>query len=432
MSTVLAWLWLVLGAIFAIVAVTGFVPFPGGRRLRYVWDGVAIVGNELAPQTLVVAIVVASILAASGATEHAAGRVGGAATLLAVILLLVSQFRARSDGTVLERALATSMPAGFRSEIVPQRAAMLRTKVPFTEWLRPLRFDTDGIETIGDLEYGPHGALNTLDVMRGAGSGASPQPVLLHIHGGGLMFGRKNFEALPLLHHLARRGWIIVTINYRLSPAAKWPAHIEDAKRALAWIREHIAEWGGDPGFVAVTGGSAGGLLSGLLALTANEPRWQPGFEAIDTSVQAAVPLYTGYDVRDKTLVHLASQVMSRAEADDPVLWADASPVEHVRPDAPPFFIVNGTLDALVPIEEARSFVKRLAPVSQSPVVYAELQASHGFDAQHSLRAEHAVDAVHCFLEWAYSQWLRRSHAEGADPGLLPQDILHESRDHHA
>ncbi|MBL7660064.1 alpha/beta hydrolase, partial [Escherichia coli] len=91
-------------------------------------------------------------------------------------------------------------------------------------------------------------------------------------------------------------GWICVAINYRHSPRNTWPDHILDVKRALAWVKAHISEYGGDPDFIAITGGSAGGHLSSLAALTPNDPRFQPGFEEADTRVQAAVPFYGVYD----------------------------------------------------------------------------------------------------------------------------------------
>ena len=100
-----------------------------------------------------------------------------------------------------------------------------------------------------------------------------------------------------MLHELAERGWVCVAINYRLSPKATWPDHVVDCKRALAWVRDHIAEYGGDPSFVAVSGGSAGGHLAALVALTPNEPEWQPGFEDADTSVDACIPFYGVHDV---------------------------------------------------------------------------------------------------------------------------------------
>ena len=74
------------------------------------------------------------------------------------------------------------------------------------------------------------------------------------------------------MYHLAARGWVCVAINYRLSPQATWPDHLVDCKRALAWIREHIAEYGGDPDYVVVTGGSAGGHLTAMMGLTAERP----------------------------------------------------------------------------------------------------------------------------------------------------------------
>ena len=103
-------------------------------------------------------------------------------------------------------------------------------------------------------------------------------PVLLQIHGGGWVISNKDQQGQPLMCHLAARGWVCVAINYRLSPKATWPDHIVDCKRALAWVREHIAEYGGDPDYVVVTGGSAGGHLSAMMGLTANDPAVPAGF----------------------------------------------------------------------------------------------------------------------------------------------------------
>ena len=59
--------------------------------------------------------------------------------------------------------------------------------------------------------------------------------------------GDKRQQGIPLMHELIERGWVCVAINYRLSPRATWPEHVIDCKRALAWVHEHIAEYGGDP-----------------------------------------------------------------------------------------------------------------------------------------------------------------------------------------
>ena len=83
------------------------------------------------------------------------------------------------------------------------------------------------------------------------------------------------------MSRMVELGWICVSINYSKSPRSKFPAHIIDVKRAIAWVRENIADYGGDPDFIAITGGSAGGHLASLAALTPNDPMFQPGFENV-------------------------------------------------------------------------------------------------------------------------------------------------------
>ena len=161
------------------------------------------------------------------------------------------------------------------------------------------------------------------------------------------MTGNKRGQAHPLMSHLAELGWVCVAINYRLSPRSTWPDHIVDVKRAIAWTKEHIADYGGDPDWIAITGGSAGGHLSSLAALTPNDPRFQPGFEDADTRVQAAVPFYGVYDfTRSDGSIHplmvpmVAKQVfkLSRNEIEEP--FRNASPIAHIHQDAPPFFVL--------------------------------------------------------------------------------------------
>ena len=187
-------------------------------------------------------------------------------------------------------------------------------------------------------------------------------PVLFQIPGGAWTTGNKRGQAHPLMSHLAELGWICVAINYRHSPRNTWPDHIVDVKRALAWVKTHIAEYGGDPDFVAITGGSAGGHLSSLAALTPNDPRFQPGFEDADTRVQAAVPFYGVYDfTRFEDAMHpsmpelLEQMVIKQPHTTNREPYVDASPVNHVSADAPPFFVLHGRNDSLVPVEQARA-----------------------------------------------------------------------------
>lgn len=262
-----------------------------------------------------------------------------------------------------------------------------------------------------DISYGEFGSRNHLDIWRRPDlERAGPAPVLLQVHGGAWMVGNKRGQAHPLMSHLAELGWICVSVNYRLSPRSTWPDQIVDVKRAIAWTKENIAEYGGDPDWIAITGGSAGGHLSSLAALTPNDPRFQSGFEEADTRVQAAVPFYGFYDFTRDDAVHpmmpamMAKRVFKLSRAEVAEAFRLASPITHVSEDAPPFFVLHGTNDSLIPVEQARSFTARLREVSRQPVVYAELpRAQHAFDMFGSHRAAHTAVAVEQFLAEVYA-----------------------------
>jgi acetyl esterase/lipase len=251
------------------------------------------------------------------------------------------------------------------------------------------------------------------------------RPAVLQIHGGAWIIGDKREQGIPLLKLLASHGWVGFNANYRLSPSATWPDHLVDLKYAVAWIREHADEYGVDPDFIAVTGGSAGGHLTAMVALTANDARFQPGFEGADTTVQAAVPFYGVYDFtnRNGTMPDefvgrfLEPFVMKAFLSDDPELFASASPLDNVHADAPPFFVIHGDNDTLAPVEDARTFTKALGDVSDAPVFYLELKgAQHAFDVFSSVRTRRVIRATHRFLAVMHTRYKRGVSDEVAPP----------------
>jgi acetyl esterase/lipase len=277
--------------------------------------------------------------------------------------------------------------------------------------LRMLRIYRDYAHD-SNISYGEFGSANLLDIWRRPDLDPNGKaPVLFQIPGGAWTTGNKRGQAHPLMSHLAELGWICVAINYRHSPRNTWPDHIVDVKRALAWVKKHIAEYGGDPEFIAITGGSAGGHLSSLAALTPNDPQFQPGFEDADTRVQAAVPFYGVYDfTRFDDAMHpmmpglLVKSIVKQRPSTNPQPYVTASPIKHASVDAPPFFVLHGRNDSLVPVEQARAFVERLREVSNQPVAYAELPfTQHAFDIFGSARAAHAAVAVEQFLAEVYA-----------------------------
>ena len=233
---------------------------------------------------------------------------------------------------------------------------------------------------------------------------------------------------------LARHGWVGFNVNYRLSPAATWPDHLVDVKRALAFVREHADEYGIDPDFVAVTGGSAGGHLAAMMALTQGDPAYQPGFEDADTSVQACIPFYAVYDFtnRNGTMPDqfrdwfLQPLIVKAFYDEEPERFAAASPLDNLRSDVPPFLVVHGDHDTLAPVVDARAFVDQLRAVSDSSVHYLELRgAQHAFDMVTSVRSRRVVRAVERFLA---VQWQRHSPPlPGEEPVVAPPEESDES-----
>lgn len=230
-------------------------------------------------------------------------------------------------------------------------------------------------------------------------------PVLLQIHGGAWTqnYGSKNEQGLPLMNELAKRGWVCVAIEYRLSPRVTFPAPIIDCKRALVWTKQHIAEYGGRPDFIVVTGGSAGGHLSSLLSLTPNLPELQPGFEEADTTVQGCVPFYGIYDLLDRQKLQLNSAledylrdvVIKKSRSEAEALYTLMSPIDHINADAPPFLIIHGDKDSLTALGEAQYFASRLDEVSTQTVEFAEIPgAQHAFDVFPSLRSDFVMLGV--------------------------------------
>ncbi len=357
--------------------------------------------GELALQVVAVGAAVTVLFAAAGAFDAARGVVGLAMSFAAWGLLVVGHLRAQGARREVDDFARETGLAVDASDVSPSHG-----------FLRPFSMRRPGVRRVSNIAYGEvlpgdKGGRNLLDVVLPEDPGTG-RPILVQIHGGAWMIGDKREQGGPLMTHLASRGWVCFAVNYRLSPRAAFPAHVVDVKRALAWIRENAREYGGDPGFLAVTGGSAGGHLTALTALSQNDPTFQPGFESADTSVSAAVPFYGVYDFLDRAGIRgkqsmvdfLAKRVFQCRPEENPELWESASPINRIGPHAPPFFVVQGTHDTLVFVEEAREFVRALREKSHSAVHYLEMNGGqHAFDVFHSVRSQYAVRAVTAFLE---------------------------------
>lgn len=234
-----------------------------------------------------------------------------------------------------------------------------------------------------------------------------PAPVLIFVPGGAWVHGSRAIQGYAVLSRLAAQGWVCLSIDYRVAPHHRWPRHILDVKTAIAWARANVDKFGGDRNFIAVAGCSAGGHLSALAGLTANDPQYQAELpEGSDTSVDAVVGIYGRYDWEDRSTPErarfvdfLERVVVQRTIDRHPEVFRDASPIQRVTRNAPPFLVIHGSRDCVIPVEQARSFVERLRAVSRSQVGYLELPgAGHGFDLLDGARTGPTAHAIALFL----------------------------------
>jgi acetyl esterase/lipase len=366
---------------------------------------------ELAPHLLVLHVIGVAYFVWNDALEAWQGWVGlGLAAVSAYLLWGLVREQLRSH-EALDEALEEGIgPAEAHRNVVWKEFAF-----PFKLWSRKIR-------RIRNIPYAAPGTRRyKLDVWH-TPDADGPRPCFLYIPGGGWTVGisNKNQQGKPLLIEMASQGWVCFSMNYPVAPRSPFPAHIIAVKRAIAWIKEHAQEYGGDPAFLMVSGNSAGGHLSSLAALTANDPDYQPGFEDADTTVQAAAPLYGIYDFTGAMLPDLPAaarrhkqgmlrwlqlSIFRKSLKKSPEIFERGSPWHRVGDHAPPFFLVHGAMDTLALPVEARAFADRLRKVSKEKVIYAELpRTQHAFDQFLSIRSLYAVRAIARFGQWAYQK----------------------------
>jgi len=334
-----------------------------------------------------------------------------ASSIAGLAVVLVQSGHAKGH---VDRALVETLGDDYRERLSAAHTD-LDLSTPLRQLAMPFRLHDDEVEIIKDVAYAEHGKRGLLDIYRKKDTDVRDAPVLLQVHGGAWTLGSKDQQGIPLMLHMAARGWVCVAINYRLAPRDPFPAHLIDVKAAIAWIREHGPSYGADPAFIAITGGSAGGHLAALAALTPNDPEYQPGFEDVDTTVQAAVPHYGVYDFAGATGSKKAEQmrngflgprVLLKNPRTDLEEFEKASPLLRVSADAPPFFVVHGQHDSLVEVAQARTFVQALRDASKQSVAYAELPGTqHAFDVFPSIRSAHVVRGVDRFLRFTHDAW---------------------------
>lgn len=296
------------------------------------------------------------------------------------ISLLLILLLATACGNRDARATAIASPA---STTVPTREA---THAPASPTIAKtnLAMNTAPGATNRDVTYcTPDGVAQKMDVMYPRIIGEKPMPVAVYIHGGGWTSGDKSGGAGSFdTRLLLERGYIVASLNYRLAPAYKWPAQITDVKCAIRFLRAHATDLKIDPNKIGVWGGSAGGHLVAMLGTTDKRAGFDLG-EYLDQSsrVQAVVDLFGPADLPAMFTANaqvIAGRVFGSTSRDDPIL-IKASPVTYITPDDPPFLILQGDQDTVVPPEQSQILYDKLRAGGVPATLVIVKNAGHGF-----------------------------------------------------
>ncbi len=224
------------------------------------------------------------------------------------------------------------------------------------------------------------------------------RPAIVFIHGGGWTGGsRTSWSAL--IAPFAEHGYVGMAIDYDLSPVVRFPVALEECKEAVRWLRAHASDYHVDPNRIAVAGGSAGGELAALVALTSGDLRYEAGaFKNFSSTVKAAILYSADLDLTnfsetdDAILAYLGGSCSVQHE-----LCMQASPQAHLGGQLPPIFIGHGNADEDVPYSQSTRFVAGYRKAHGNIIAFTAEEGPHAYAAEPRWFQAN-VDAVLRFL----------------------------------
>jgi acetyl esterase/lipase len=241
-----------------------------------------------------------------------------------------------------------------------------------------------GVRIEKDVAYLPPGRTEKLDLYLPPGEPkpGETRPGIVIIHGGGWTGGDKGAKReINIGTTLAEHGYVCVSINYALAAEGRptWPGNLQDCKRAVRWLRKNAEKYQVDPDHIGAIGGSAGGHLTAMLAVTGPDDGFEPDEDpGLSSRVQAAVPMYPGRAAgMDRDHVMFAGKLTEM-----PDVYRAAAPINHVTRDDAPMLILHGTADTTTPLDGSQRFAEKLADLGVEHRLVIVEGAPHSFDLQ--------------------------------------------------
>ncbi len=212
-----------------------------------------------------------------------------------------------------------------------------------------------------------------------------PAPTVIWVHGGAWELGDRQLTAsAPGVNDLLAQGFILASIDYRLAPKYTFPAQIEDVKCSIRFLRANAARYHVDSGHIGIWGASAGGHLAALAGLAGPSAGFEgKGYDAQSSAVQAVVDMFGPADLEAPGFVvnnpGLAQQIFGATPGQPTDVFKRASPTSYVSGDGPPFFILQGDSDRIVPPNQSQELYDRLTAAGADVTLLMVENADHGF-----------------------------------------------------
>lgn len=249
--------------------------------------------------------------------------------------------------------------------------------------------DRSAVRIIKDISYLGEGRKEKLDLYLPANDDGMPRPAIVIVHGGGWHGGDKAAgREQNIGNNLAAAGYVCASINYRLceksdriTPRLRevWPGNLHDCKTAVRFLRKHADKYSIDLKHIGAIGGSAGGHLVGMMAVTSDKDQLDSDgpYGEFSCRIQAVVPMYGVHD-----LLVVAKRKGESLSPDDEQLCKQASAVTWITVDDPPALILHGTRDALVPVKQSHILHNRLKAAKVPSQLIIIDGAPHSFHLQ--------------------------------------------------